>query len=336
MRPADTARTPLNDPLFSSSAFAAQSSEFSDVFSVSSSVSDPALYEASSPVCQEDSPLDVTRPLRLALVQGSVSFTDDFVGRLRNHGIEARFVAHPDAILRRLDLCLEEWDVIVYLIEARWQNALDFARAEQRIRDRHGAPPYPRLLVLSFVDHLPTTVQWFKRTTGTDYAVFTSERQLIQKLWSIRAAIERAQRSFRLHFRFVHSGNPNGFGCIPNEKIEAAYGSFLPGQEDEITESKSVLRFLNLLAASRWRSRSAVELVEFMARHPLYLGKGAETAIPSPASVKTYVGRAENALSALWRRLGHAGNPPASMARESRGRKEIAYRLLCTAEFEHI
>lgn len=291
MHPADTARTPLNDDddaLFSSSAFVAQSSEFSDVFSGASSESEPTLYEPSSLICQEDAPPDVPKPLRLALVQGSVSFTDDFVGRLRNHGIEARFVGRPDAILRRLDLCLEEWDVVVYLIEAPWQSALDFARAKQRVRDRHGAPPYPRLLVLSFVDHHPTTVQWFKRTTGTDYAVFSSERQLIQKLWSIRADIERAQRSFRLHLRFVHSGNPNGFGCIPNEKIEAAYGSFLPGQEDEITESKSVLRFLNLLAASRWRSRSAAELIEFMARHPLYSGKARKGAIPALGSLKTY------------------------------------------------
>lgn len=335
MRPADTARPSTDETLISLSAISDQSGGSGDLFSISPPRSGPALYEATRLICQENATPRVPTPLRIAVVQGSVSFTDHFLGRLRHHGIEDRFVGHSGAILRRLNLSLEEWDIVVYPIWTQWQPALDFARGKQRVRDRHGAPPYPRLLVVSFVEHLPTTVQWFKRTIGTDYTVFTSEETLIQKLWAIRAEIERAKRSSRLHLRFVHSGNPNGLGCISGEKIEAVYGSFLPGRENEITESKSVLRFINMLAVSRWRSRSASELVEFMARHPLYSGNG-EKSIPSIGSMKTYVARADEALSTLWRRQGHAGDPPTPIARESRGRKEIAYRLLCTAEFEHI
>jgi len=330
--PADTPRTSSDDTLLASSGFV----ESNDVFAIYSPTATHALYEASRLICQADAPTEPLTPLRIAVVQGAVSFTDHFLGRLRHHGIQPLFVGPPEAILRRLDRSLEEWDIVVYLIGPRWQHALDFARAKQRVRDRHGAPPCPRLLLVSFADHLPTTVQWFKRTAGTDYAVFTSEQEFVQRLWAIRAAIERAKRSFRLHLRFVHSGHPNGLGCIPGEKIEAVYGSFLPGHEDEIPESKSVLRFLNILAASRWRSRSAPELIEFMARHPLYSGKRIEIRIPAEGSMKTYVARAHDALSTLWRRQGHAGKPPTTIARESRGKKEIAYRLLCTAEFEHI
>jgi hypothetical protein len=148
--------------------------------------------------------------------------------------------------------------------------------------------------------------------------------------------IADARRACRLHLRFVHSGNPLGFGCISDEQIVAAYGSFLAGYELEIRESKSVLRFINLLAASRWRFRNATELVDLMGRHPLYWRSNGTREGLSPGSVKTYVRRAESALCALWHGLGNEGEPPIVIARESRGGKEIAYRLLCRAEFEHI
>jgi hypothetical protein len=166
--------------------------------------------------------------------------------------------------------------------------------------------------------------------------VFTSKDDLVLTLWAMHKEMADARRACRLHLRFVHSGNPSGLGCIPGEQIVAAYGSFLAGQEMEIRESKSVLRFINLLAASRWRFRNAMELIDLMSRHPLYRGKNGMPEVLSLASVKTYVPRAEDALFTLWHILGNDGKPPIVIARESRGGKEIAYRLSCSAEFEHI
>jgi hypothetical protein len=101
-------------------------------------------------------------------------------------------------------------------------------------------------------------------------------------------------------------------------------------------ESKSVLRFINLLATSRWRFRSASEIVELMGRSSFYSREGTKRGAISAGSIKTYVARAEGALHNLWCRLGNVGESPTLIARESRGRKEVAYKLLCTAEFEHI
>jgi hypothetical protein len=200
----------------------------------------------------------------------------------------------PENVLQRLNASLEEWDIVVYPIWTQWQRALDFAREVRRVRERHGAPPHPRVLILSFVEQLPVTVQWFRRTNDTGYSVFSSEKNLAQMLWTLRAQITEARRAYGLHLRFVHSGNASGLGCIPGEKLVAAYGSFLPGEEKEIAESESVLRFINLLATSRWRFRSASELVDLMSRHPFYHGRKRTPAILSVGSVKTYVRRAED------------------------------------------
>jgi len=331
MRPADTTRTFSHDTLPSTSA-GFQPTQLEDDCKVSLPT-DPTLYGAKIIDCQEGA---TPRTLRIALVQGAVTLMDHSVGYLRRHKIEPVFLGSPEEILRRLEHSLEEWDTLVYPICAQWQRSLDFAREARLIRERHGAPPRPRVLILSFIEQLPVTAHWFRQTNGTRYSVFSSEENLVRTLWAMCDDVAKAERSCRLHLRFVHAGNPSGLGCISGERIVAAYGSFSPGEEQQIPSSKSVLDFINLLAASRWRSRSAIELVDLISRQPLYRRKNGSAGTLSSGSVKTYVSRAEDALFSLWYRSGNLGEPPTVIAKESRGNKEIAYRLLCTAEFEHI
>lgn len=332
MRPADTTRTPADNTLRCSSPVV--KSTYSDPrLTLYLPQPNPSLYGLRKPTCQGE---EAPKSLRVALVQGTVSFTDQTLSYLQPHKIEPVFVGTPETILQKLDHSLEEWETVVFPIWKHWQRSLDFAREVRRIRERHGAPPYPRVLILSFVEQLPVTAKLFRQTSGTKYSVFTSKDDLVLTLWAMHNEMADARRACRLHLRFVHSGNPSGVGCIPGEQIVGAYGSFLAGQEMEIRESKSVLRFINLLAASRWRFRNAMELIDLMSRHPLYRRKNDTTEALSVGSVKTYALRAEDALFALWHRLGNEGKPPNVLTRESRGAKEIAYRLSCSAEFEHI
>jgi hypothetical protein len=335
MRPADTTRTSI----FNTGYFSGSGSfelESNTAISLTHPSPEPLLYQPDSVSCQDQSTARSATPVRIAIIHGAVFLTDQFLGRLRDHNIETIFFGGSEAALRRLEVSLDDWDIAVYAIWTQSQRALDFARTVRRIRDRHGAPPHPRTLVLSFVEHLPTTIQWFKRTQGTSFSVFTSVQDLVRTLHAIHKEIMAARRAFRLYLRLVHSRNPTGLGCIPGERIVAAFGSFLPGCEGEIVESRAVLQFINLLATSRWRFRSTFELIQLMANDPFYRGPSAALAIPSVGSIKTYVARVEHALSDLWRQLGNSGDPPTLIAREYRGKKEVAYRLLCTAEFEHI
>ena len=295
-------------------------------------------WETSLPITDNDANAEKlpTVPLHVAVVQGSVSLTDQFLSELERQNISLLRHSSPDKILRRLELSSERWDIVLYPIWTNFQPALNFARDARRIREQHGAPPYPRVLVLSFVEHSPASVNCFRRTQGTVYSRFTSGDNLVHLLHDIREQMTQAQRASRLHLRFVHSGNPSGLGCIPGEHLFAAYGSFFPGEEQQLTEQKSVLRFINLLATNRWRFRSALELVDLMIRHPLYQRENGSADVLSFGSVKSYIGRTENVLSALWYRSKGIGAPPRVIVKESRGKKEVAYRLLCTAEFEHI
>lgn len=334
--PADTARTYSDEAKSSLRAFTCKDSESSAIRGVSSSESEPTLYQASGTVCQEGIKENPFTTLRIALVQGVVSFTDQCLSYLQNHNIQLQFVATPDAVLPRLERSPDHPQILAYPIWTQWQRALDFAREVRRIRERHGTPPYPRVLILSFVEQLPVTVQWFRQTNGTDYSVFTSQKNLVQTLRSIQGEIAKAQQLSRLHLRFVHSGNPSGSGCIPGEMLVAAYGAFSPGSEEEISESKNVLRFVNLLATSRWRFRNAPELLDLMIRHPLYQRKNGTSDVLSVGSIKTYIRRAEDVLSSFWYSSRTAVRMPTVIAREFRGHKEVAYRLLCTVEVEHI
>jgi hypothetical protein len=330
--PADTARAYSDEAPVLATAL----QQKGGVSTASSPRLKPILYRAEGIPCQEGTAPRVPTILRISLVRGAVSLTDYCLNYLRRHNIEPQFIGAPESILQRLEQFPEESEILVYPIWTHFQFALDFARDVRRNRERNGAPPSPRVLILSFVDHLPITVQWFQRTNGTKYSLFTSEENLPRILWAMRREIEDAKRTCRLHLRFVHSGNPLGVGCIPGEKLIAAYGSFTPGHEEEIPESKSVLRFINLLALSRWRFRSASELVDLMGRHPLYQRTNASPAILSVGSIKTYISRSDDALSALRNRDGIGDRQPTVIAKERRGGKEIAYRLLCTAEVEHI
>jgi hypothetical protein len=276
-------------------------------------------------------------PMRIALVQSGGAIADDFLAHLGKRNIVPSLVESPETILRRLSVSMRECDIVLYPIWTNWQHALNFGRGLRCLRETWGSPPYPRLLVLSFVEQLPVTVQWFMRTVGTRYMRFVSEENLVQALRSMRDEILAVQRgSQRLHLRFVHAGNPGGLGCIHGEKLVAAYASFQPGEEDQVEESDSVLRFLNLLGMYRWRSRSSPELVHIMRRNPLYVSEGLGTNVISVASAKTYVHRCESALASVWRRSVSDCQPPKLIARDHRGGREIAYRLLATCEIDHI
>lgn len=272
---------------------------------------------------------------RLAFARTDVSFVEGFLRRLLQRGMTG-FVGSPENILTKLNSSGDTFDIIVYPIWADWQRALDFSREVRRLRERRASPPYPRVLILSFVEQLPVTVQWFMRTGGTRYARFVSEENLVHVLWSMHNEIlEAQQRSLRLHLRFIHAGNPNGVGCIRGEEVVRAYASFKAAKEDLLDESDSLLRFLSLLAMYR-RSRSASELVRLMRESALYIPYGPRANLISAASVKTYVLRCESLLLRSWHRTVGDSAPPTLISREERGGREIGYRILATVEIDHI
>jgi hypothetical protein len=280
-----------------------------------------------------------TQPPRIAVVQGAVWLTEDFIHRLRTAGFALTFTGNSAAILHQLGLSLDPWDMVLYPIGHPSQAAFDFVREVRRLRECQGAAPAPRVLIVSFQGaHLPTTIYRFKQIQGTHYMVFIDEQTLVRQIWSIyEEALERWNERYRLHLRFVHSGgNPNGVGCIPGETLVAAYGSFVPGHERAILASKSVSRFLNVLAANRWRFRNASELMDLIRNSPLYYSAETAPRLPSITSIKTYIRRAEEALQTLMPRPGNREKRSVMIAKEHRGAKEIAYRLLCTAEIEHL
>jgi hypothetical protein len=335
MRPADTPRTLSTGSQFIPDTIDLTSIPRQGRFALSSLAS-PSRYRVGTAICQEEDSVSARlKPPRVAFVHGAISFTDDFIERLKGRGMDIGFVGNSDTILRHLNLSIKAWDIIVYPIWTQWQRALDFAREARRFRERLAAVPNPVVLILSFVEQLPVTVYWFGRTHGTHYSVYTDEDNLVQRLRLIhRDVLEQQRASCCLHLRFVHSGNPSGIGCIPGEKLIAAYGSFLPDPEGEIPASRSERRFLNVLAENRWRFRNTSELLDLMRDNPFYR---ASKNPPSLNSIKVYVARAEAALQSLWKRHHpDLGEPPEVIAREVRGLKEVAYRLLCTAEFEHI
>lgn len=291
--------------------------------------SDSAL-QARAPVARP------TRALRLAVVQSAVSLTDDSLSRLEGYGV-LPFVFGPENLLRQLNLSAEAFDIIAYPIAGQWQRALEFSREIRRIRDRQGAPPYPKTLIISFAEQFPATIEWFRRTRGTHYLRFNSEDQLVQILRSMHQEIRESLRAaYRLHLRIVHAGNQSGIGCLRGESLDAIYASFLPGQEDEVEESNSLLRFLNLLGMHRWRSRTAAQLVQLMCRNAFYSSEGPDANMIGRSSVKMYVHRCETALLRIWRKQIRDIAPPPLIRRDSRDGREIAYRLLATCEIDHL
>jgi hypothetical protein len=298
---------------------------------------EPSISTAELPLCQalgESHEEKAILPIRLALAQSDVSLTEGLIDRLSAQGIEVPLVATPEFVFRRVNSSPREFDFILYPIYLRWQPALDFSQQLRRLRESWGASCGPRILVLSFADHYGTTVQSFMRTTGTRYARFISEENVFDLLRSMQHEMfaERG-KSRQLHLRFVHAGNPNGYGCIRGEKIVAVYASFQLGEEDQLDESASVLRFLNLLASYRL-SKSAHEIVVLMRTSPLYVANG-DNAL-SVSSIKTYVARAETLFIRNWHRRFMANEPPSFIARERRGGKEVGYRLLASSEIDHV
>jgi hypothetical protein len=297
----------------------------------------PALSLLSSGplTCQAvDTLTSLRTPLRVIVVQTAVHFTDDLTNRLQTYGITSLLIASPEAVLQQLNTYSNDWDIVLYPIVAQWQRALDFAREVRRTRERQGGHPRPRVLVLSFVEHLPTTIEWFRRASGTRYLQFNSVDGLVHALWSIRDEISESNRALRLHLRLVHAGNRFGTGCIAGERLVGIYGSFYPGCEREIVEAQSVLNFLNLLAMNHWRFRSKTEILRLMAGSPFYSGDGAK--VISASSIKTYIARSESSLRVLCQESGDTEEPPTLIARAARGSKEVAYRFLCSSEIDHI
>ncbi len=277
-----------------------------------------------------------SKELRIAIAEGAVRFTDDFLMRLEKHNIRRSFAGTPSQILSRLRVSPESCDAVVCPIAQPWQPTLNFAREVGRIRDCHGGVPYPRTLIVSFANHMGSTMEWFRRTAGTRYIRFDTEHALGQVLQSLQREICIAQRvSQKLHMRLIHEGNPLGDGCVGGETLVATYASFHLGDEREVKESSSVLRFLNLLAINRWRSRTAEQVIQLMHRSPLYVLQGPDANIISVASVKTYVHRCEEALLRTWG-ANKDVNAPTLIRREPCGGREIAYRLICSCEVDHI
>jgi hypothetical protein len=336
MRPTDTTRTftipelaPANAPL------AARPSN--RCLGMSSCATEPIPFTSGSPTRQVEGIVSPnSKPFRLALIQTAVASTDEFLRQLLQRGI-VPFVATPEQILKELNMAAATWNIIAYPISAGWQRALDFAREVRRIRERHGALPYPWTLVISFNQEPAAAIEWFRRVVGTRYITFSSGEDLVSVLHHIHREILEIQRaSQRLTLRLVHGGNRDGIGCIRGESLEAIYASFLPGQEDEIGESESVLRFLNLLAMNRWRSRTPSQLIRLMQNNPFYTPEGAEANLIGKSSVKTYIHRCETALSQIWSERCQSIDPPAVIGRESRGGKEVSYRLLASCEIDHV
>src|SRR5258708_17356312 len=112
--------------------------------------------------------------MRVALLRGVENFTPDLTTCLGGEGITPCLVDSPETILRSLRASLDTWDIIVCPISARFEPGLDFVRAVRRIRESFGGPPDPPVLVLSDTDHLPVTVDLFRRTSGVRYMRFAS------------------------------------------------------------------------------------------------------------------------------------------------------------------
>ena len=276
-------------------------------------------------------------PLKLAVIRGAVWFSDTFLSRLQASRIITSYTGSPDQVLRYLSIAPQTCDIVLYPVSQLRQQALDFGREVRRIREIHGSLPSPRTLIVSFVDQLPTTVAWFRRTSGTQYAHFTTEDEFVNVLRSMHVEILAARRtSQRLHLRLVHEGNPSGVGCVLGEQLVGTYASFRPGHEKELKECDSVLRFLNLMAVNRWISRTAGQLLQLMHRSPLYTPEGLDANVISLPSVKTYVHRSEQALVRIWQDENDGIEPPIVIRREPCGGKQVAYRLLCTCEVDHI
>lgn|SRR6185312_15196308 len=152
MRPADTTRTSA----FSQSIIAKQPLEQinnpSPVLTAG-----PALYtsvRSPSQACQVNA--RESRPLRLAIAQAGVSFTDEFLNRLLQRGIIAS-VTSPESILRTLDGSPREYEIVVYPVSTQSQRAVEFMRVIRRLRERNGGIPYPKSWIISEAFATPRT-----------------------------------------------------------------------------------------------------------------------------------------------------------------------------------
>lgn len=334
MHPADTTRTrvPAQSPITADPRI-----DFGDLPTTSNPNGRPLLYTSAGLPCQPGpGELPKQEPLRFALAQTAVSFTDEFLSNLLQLGIESH-IADPAAILHRLDKSPGEWDIIGYPVTSTWQRALEFAREVRRVRERNGAMPYPRILIISFQEQFSATVEWFRRVSGTRYWRFTSDDDFAQVMRQMHSEIlESVHRLHKLHLRLVHSGNRFGVGCIEGEVLEAVYVSFCPGIEDELEEAGSILQFANLMGMHRWRARTALQFVHLMQGSPFYSPRGLNSNALGRSSIKTYVLRLEKALLRIWRKQNGEELPPQFVGRESRGGREIAYRLLANIAIDHV
>lgn len=273
---------------------------------------------------------------RVCVIDGAVSLREELVDRLRSVNISVVSAGSAEQVLRVLVISPREWDVILYPIWTNWQRALDFARNLRRLREGFGLLQGPKALILSFTEQLPITSYQFVRVGETRYLRYSSETDLVRVLRAIQnEMLEAGRKSQRLHLRFVHSGNKNAIGCIPEERLVAVYASFQPGMEDQLDEAESLLRFLNLLAGYRL-SKSAQELVSLMRRSPFYISDGPRANVPDIRSIKTYISRSETLLLRSWHRKCRTGQPPMVITREPRGGREVGYKLLATSEVDHI
>ena len=73
-----------------------------------------------------------------------------------------------------------------------------------------------------------------------------------------------------------------------------------------------------------------------MRQSPFYASEGTGARIISLTSVKTYIRRCEATLSGPWRQMSGIGDLPVLIAREPRGGKMVAYRLMSTCEIDHV
>lgn len=274
--------------------------------------------------------------VRVAVVTESACPTSDLTEQLREMGIPLLLVDSPEIASRTLANFPKGWDVIVYPISGRWQPALDFVRCMRRVRESAGGRVFPPVLILSRTAQYPTTIDLFLRAGAARYSLFTTPDDLMAVLESTKQeSLKSKIEAHKLHIRLVHTGNPGGIGCLPQEELTAVYTSFLPGEELPLGESASVEHFVNLLALNRWRFRTAPEIIRLMRQSPFY-GDGIRYSVISVSSVKTYIARVESALSRMWHQRFGVGDPPVFVARESRSGTVVAYRLLTTCEIDHV
>lgn len=275
--------------------------------------------------------------MRVAFLDGAIYLVPGAAESLRAHGIEPLAIDGPQTVLRTLTGFPEAWDAVVYPVSTRWQHALDFVRSMRRVREFTGTQATTPVLVLSTTAQHPTTIDLFRRTSGTRFSVVVPPDDLAYLLKSMREEMLVAKRqNQKLHLRLVHAGNPAGIGCIRDEQLSAVYASFQPGKEAQVKESPSVLHFLNLLAMNHWRFRTASEVVQLMRQSPFYSSYLTSATVVAISSVKTYIARSEAALSHTWRRWAGVDVPPVLIAREARGGKVVAYRLMATCEIDHV